>query len=56
MLDVLSPAQVAAEIDWIKQTMSIEAVYGNALSQIGRPRRATWRGYACAATMAGRVN
>jgi hypothetical protein len=32
----LSPAQIAAEIDWIKQAMSAEAVYGDILSQIGR--------------------
>jgi hypothetical protein len=32
----LSPAQVAAEIDWIKQAMSAEAVYGDSLSKIGR--------------------
>jgi hypothetical protein len=35
-VSTLSPPQIATEIDWIKQTMAMEAVYGNTLSEIGR--------------------
>lgn len=36
MIDTLSPAEVATEIETIKQTMTAEAVYGDTLSKVGR--------------------